>query len=352
MANPDTPDPAAPRSTDDRPMSLGVFDKPANGLSITPVELIAGGLSLIWLGGIAIAFFMFDLGKATTTDQPFGFVIMLLAIFMPIALIWVTAAVARTARVMREEANRLQAAITAMRYAYIEQAQGGIGGLKPGVERKLDEIAAAQKQTETTLVKFTSRRDMPQSEEKPALPVQPGPPPAKGQPALALGTQAEEIIRDQISVADFIKAANFPETAEDKDGFRALRLALEDREAAKLIRSAQDILTLLSQEGIYMDDLRPDRARPELWRRFSAGERGGNVVSLGGIRDRSCLALTSARMRADPVFRDTAHHFLIQFDRTLRDFESHASDEELARFAETRSARAFMLLGRVTGMFD
>lgn len=333
-------------------MSLGVFDKRQPNLSITAVELIAAGLSVIWLGGVAIAFFMFDLGKSSTEEHPFGFVIMLLAIFMPIALIWVTAAVARTARVMREEANRLQGAITAMRYAYIEQAQGGIGGLKPGVERKLDEIAAAQRQTETTLVKFTSRRDMPVSEEKPALPAQPKEPPAKGQPVLALGTSAEELVRQQISVADFIKAANFPETAEDKDGFRALRLALEDREAAKLIRSAQDILTLLSQEGIYMDDLRPDRAKPDLWRRFAKGERGGTIASLGGIRDRSCLALTSARMRADPVFRDTAHHFLRQFDRTLVEFETHASDEELARFAETRSARAFMLLGRVTGMFD
>ena len=333
-------------------MSLGVFEQRDSGMSITPVELIAGGLSVIWLGGVATAFFLFDLGKASTAEQPFGFVIMLLAIFMPIALIWVTAAVARTARVMREEANRLQGAITAMRYAYIEQAQGGIGGLKPGVEKKLDEIAAAQKMTETTLVKFTSRRDMPASEEKPALPSQTVVTPSQGQPALALGTSAEDLPRDQISVADFIKAANFPETAEDKDGFRALRLALEDREAAKLIRSAQDILTLLSQEGIYMDDLKPDRAKPDLWRRFSNGERGGNVASLGGIRDRSCLALTSARMRSDPVFRDTAHHFLRQFDRTLVEFESHASDEELARFAETRSARAFMLLGRVTGMFD
>lgn len=351
MANPEPPQKTGPKH-DERPMSLGVFDKRDTGVSITAVELIASGLSVIWLGGVAVAFFVFDLGKEGTTEQPFGFVIMLLSIFMPIALIWVTAAVARTARVMREEANRLQGAITAMRYAYVEQAQGGIGGIKPGVERKLEEIAAAQKQTETTLVKFTSRRDVPVSEEKPALSANPPEPPVKGQPALALGTPAEELAREQISVADFIKAANFPETAEDKDGFRALRLALEDREAAKLIRSAQDILTLLSQEGIYMDDLRPDRAKPDLWRRFANGERGGNIASLGGIRDRSCLALTSARMRSDPVFRDTAHHFLRQFDRTLVDFESHASDEELARFAETRSSRAFMLLGRVTGMFD
>ena len=224
--------------------------------------------------------------------------------------------------------------------------------LKPGVERKLDEIAAAQKQTETTLVKFTSRRDVPQSEEKPALPVQSKEPPAKGQPVLALGTPAEEFARQQISVADFIKAANFPETAEDKDGFRALRLALEDREAAKLIRSAQDILTLLSQEGIYTDDLRPDMARPEVWRQFAQGTRGREVAALGGVHDKDLLALTADRMKQDPLFRDAAHHFLRLFDRMFAVFEAHADDAEISALGDTRTARAFMLLGRVAGTFD
>jgi len=121
---------------------------------------------------------------------------------------------------------------------------------------------------------------------------------------------------------------------------------------AKLIRAAQDVLTLLSQEGIYMDDLRPERARPELWRRFAAGERGRPIAGLGGIRDRSSLALTASRMREDPVFRDAGHHFLRTFDETFQDFEKNASDADLAELSDTRTARAFMLFGRVTGTFD
>ena len=42
----------------------------------------------------------------------------------------------------------------------------------------------------------------------------------------------------------------------------------------------------------------------------------------------------------------------MQIYPVLRVLTARPSDEELARFAETRSARAFMLLGRVTGMFD
>jgi hypothetical protein len=97
-----------------------------------------------------------------------------------------------------------------------------------------------------------------------------------------------------------------------------------------LIRAAQDVLTLLSQDGIYMDDLKPDLSRPDLWRRFAAGERGRSIAGLGGIRDRTSLALAAGRMKADPVFRDAAHHFLRSFDRTVAAFEANASDAELA----------------------
>jgi hypothetical protein len=101
-----------------------------------------------------------------------------------------------------------------------------------------------------------------------------------------------------------------------------------------------------------MDDLRPDRARTEIWRRFAQGERGKPIAALGGVRDRSSLALTAGRMRQDTIFRDTVHHFLRLFDRTFTEFEKNATDQEVAALAETRTARAFMLLGRVTGIFD
>jgi hypothetical protein len=57
-------------------------------------------------------------------------------------------------------------------------------------------------------------------------------------------------------------------------------------------------------------------------------------------------------MREDTIFRDATHHFLRKFDQMLQSFEPNASDEELAELSETRTARAFMLLGRVTGAFD
>jgi hypothetical protein len=131
-----------------------------------------------------------------------------------------------------------------------------------------------------------------------------------------------------------------------------LRAALKDRAAAQLIQAAQDVLTLLSQDGIYMDDLRPDRARPETWRQFAEGARGREVAALGGVRDRSSLALTAGRMKQDPIFRDAAHHFLRRFDKNFAEFAARATDGEISSLADTRTARAFMLLGRVAGTFD
>jgi hypothetical protein len=241
-----------------------------------------------------------------------------------------------------------------MRTSYVQTQGSQPAGLKPSVERKIDEIAAATKQAETVLATFTSRRDaaltVPSADRKAAL-AKAQPEPSAEQAALALGSPPEES-RPPLSVADFISALHFPESPEDKAGFRALRLALEDRVVAKLIRAAQDVLTLLSQDGIYMDDLKPDLSRPDLWRRFAAGERGRSIAGLGGIRDRSSLALAAGRMKADPVFRDAAHHFLRAFDKTVAEFEPNASDAELAELGDTRTARAFMLLGRVTGTFD
>jgi hypothetical protein len=333
----------------DKPLDLGVYAAAAPR-GRTLVETFGALLSVVWVAGVAA----FLLASGGGRDGPQGVVMSALLVFLPLALIWMTVATARAVRSLRDEAARLQVAVDALRHAYVLSQQAGQMA-KPSVERRLDEIAAAQRVAEDRLAMFVSRRDsaltQPSADRKAALAAPRPAPAAEAQPALALGTPAEDL-REPLSVADFVRALHFPESAEDRTGFRALRLALEDRRASKLIRAAQDVLTLLAQEGIYMDDLRPDRARPEVWRRFAAGERGGAVSALGGIRDRAALALTTSRMREDPVFRDAAHHFLRSFDHTFQEFEKNATDAELAELGDTRTARAFMLFGRVAGSFD
>jgi len=336
-------------------MDLGMYTRAAERAGISTTEVIAGGLSVAWLLGVTL-FFVF---AGSNNEEPtqgvdsLRFVMVLIAVFMPVALIWVAAAAARSSRIMKEESARLQSAINAMRHSYIDQQQGA-HAMKPSVERKLEEIAAAQRKTDAAIATFSSIRpsvaETAAAQKKAAL-GNSNTDNALEQASLALGTPAETLM-PPLSIADFIRALHFPETAEDKEGFRALRRALQDRHVAQLIQAAQDVLTLLSQDGIYMDDLRPDRARPEIWRKFARGERGKAVAALGGIRDRSSLALAAGRMRQDPIFRDSVHHFVRKFDHTFADFEGNANDQEIAELTDTRTARAFMLLGRVTGTFD
>jgi len=318
------------------------------GTEVTSVEVIAIVISLVWLVCVSLFFLVLPgEGEGAAALDSLRFVMTLMAIFLPVAMVWIAAMAARSARTVREESQRLQAAIDAMRQTYVADRQARGTGMESGVERKLNEIARATQKTETALATFTTTR--------PAARLEPAPKPqaasTNDQPTLALGTTAEDIA-PPISKPDLVRALNFPDTEKDEVGFAALRRALKDRSAKQLIQASQDVLTLLSQDGIYMDDLRPDRARAEIWRRFAHGERGKAVAALGGIRDRSSLALTAGRMREDTIFRDTAHHFLRKYDQMLVTFESDASDEDIAALAETRTSRAFMLLGRVTGAFD
>tara|TARA_B110000967_G_scaffold8720_1_gene8711 strand:+ start:516 stop:1418 length:903 start_codon:yes stop_codon:yes gene_type:complete len=300
-------------------MAQGPHTKSTDGRSAG--EVIALVLSIGWM--ILVGTFFYFLPPTSTVADRFDslrFILILIAIFMPVAMIWVATAASQSARIMKEESGRLQAAIDGMRKTYIENRAGPVGGMQPTVEKKL----------KITSVQATTSDD---------------------QPTLALGTSAEDISQP-LPNPDLIRALNFPDNEQDTRGFNALRLALKDRNTRQLVQAAQDILTLMSQDGIYMDDLRPDCARAEIWRRFAHGERGRAMASLGGIRDRSSLALTSGRMREDTIYRDAAHHFLRRFDQTLITFEPNATDEEISALSETRTARAFMLLGRVTGAFD
>ncbi|APG48407.1 hypothetical protein [Phaeobacter porticola] len=319
--------------------------------TIGAIEAAALGLSALWFL-VVVAIYVLggaqDPSATVATSWP-DVLLRVAVILLPVLLIWVGAIALRSARVMREESERLHAAIDGIRNTYIAHAQQAASVSEPSVTRKLDEIAAATRKTETALATFhTSRRDRPMPGiSTPAA----NSADTTDQGLLALGTPAEDLAAPLPS-EQLIRALNFPETAEDEEGFAALRLALQDRKAAQIIQAAQDVLTLLSQDGIYMDDLRPDMARPEIWRQFAQGTRGRAVAALGGVRDRSSLALTAARMKQDPIFRDAAHHFLRRFDQMLAAFEEDASDSDISSLGDTRTARAFMLLGRVAGTFD
>ena len=354
----------------------------SRNMKMTPVEIGALIFAVVWV--LVCIVFFFGLGGAEpgTQKNGIGFVIVVASVLVPIATVWLAISSARSARIMTDESERLQASMSAMRKVLIEvqefqalaapRAEDRTPRLENAATPKVAVANAGQEQP----AMFASSRPHGEDEspapkaakaaepvlrdvspertpeQKPAAP-QPAraeKPAADTQASLKFGSADDTAVA--VDVDDLIRAINFPENAEDEAGFEALRRTLVDRRIATLIQAAQDVLTLLSQDGIYMDDLNPAPAAPEVWRRFAGGERGTTVAALGGISDRSSLALSAGRMKSDPAFRDAALHFLRRFDEVLSGFEPRMADTQVTRFATTRTARAFMLLARVTGTFD
>ena len=148
---------------------------------------------------------------------------------------------------------------------------------------------------------------------------------------------------------DLIRALDFPRDAGDHAGFRALREALRHQSVAQMLQSAEDVLTILAQHGIFMEELASEGVEPDALRRFHAGARGAEVDAASGIRDAAKLEKVRGLTQTDPIFRDAALFFQRRFDRMLADFLPEAGDEQILALADTRSGRAFMLLARTSG---
>ncbi|QPM90699.1 hypothetical protein [Pseudooceanicola algae] len=271
----------------------------------------------------------------------------LLLVLVALALV-----AARSRSEMRREMAQLTLAVEALRKAQqMPAAQTGGDSLSGAVLRKLDDLAETQRRSEVALMTLTAIR------ERSVMRAEPDETEEDASPAARGNSEAPQLDLPLVDSnapptrGDFVRALNFPETADDTEGFAALRKMLKEPGIALLIQAAQDILTLLSQDGIYTDDLTPVTTPAEAWRAYAAGQRGPAVEALAAISAPEAEARIQERLRKDPVFRDTAHHFQRRFDKMLPDFSEEAGEADFAALAQTRTARAFMLLGKAFDSF-
>ncbi len=231
--------------------------------------------------------------------------------------------------------------------------QGAMLGTRaPDVTQTLERILAHLAQTRAALEAMggpPQPAPAPAPEPKPQATRRRPPEPAN-QPDLPLLPPAEPA--GGPDWPELIRALDFPRDADDREGFRALKAALRHHSLAQMLQAAEDVLNLLSQEGVFMDDLAVPPADPDDWRRFISGTRGAEVAGVGAIRDEAALGTARDLMKSDPIFRDTALFLQRRFDAVLQEFAAGASDDQLRALADTRSGRAFMLLARLSGSFD
>jgi len=336
-----------------RPLDLGKYPTrlPARRLAHS-AEWVAGALAVIWV--VAVLGYVWH-QPVQALAAP-SVLVILVVVFLPLSLIFGVLITLRSVRALRDEAARLQSSVDAMRKAFLTGQSHIDPAMQPVVARKLNEIAEQTLQTQATVANIAEKVEQGRSgavrlgRAGGAVIAPDAPSLNPEEPPLALSNVDPKSA--PLTAAQFVKAINFPDGPEDIEGFAAMRAALANREIAKLIRAAQEVLTLLAQDGIYMDELKHSPAPPSVWRRFASGQRGRDIAALGGVRDRTALTLTIGRLRNDPPFRSAAHNFLRDFDRVFVAFESNAEDSDLVQMGATRTARAFMLLGRVLGLFD
>ena len=82
----------------DLPPELGVSHTPAGERGLTPADVIAFGLSLVWVLLFGWLFWRSDAGSGGAEQTA----MVLIAIVLPVALIWLAALALRSTRAMRK----------------------------------------------------------------------------------------------------------------------------------------------------------------------------------------------------------------------------------------------------------
>ena len=262
----------------------------------------------------------------------------LIVLILPIALVWMMTAMMKRSFQIQDEARRLERQVRDLQGGARPQGSVSQPRIKDnrieGLQEKVGEMGAHIKKLEAAIQAIRST-------------------PAGGgnQGSFTFDGKEEAEPEAALDWSDLIRALDFPRDEKDSEGFRALRHAKKDENAGQLLRAAEDMLNLLSQEGIYMDDFRPVICPARTWRVFAQGARGAEVSDVGGINDPEALERVEARNKKDQIFRDSSLYFLRRFDIMLRSLENSASDGQIQALADTRTGRAFMLLARSAGMF-
>lgn len=300
--------------------------------------VLGGALaSVVW--GVLVVLFVL-LGPDDTGRSGAQRLMAVVGVLLPLVLIWMAVWFAQSLAALRDEASNLRDLLGHMRRQAGDpsdvtpaEPRGGTGAAPPSAAPRPQQGGmrpATPAARPATAPRAAASR--PVDSRQATLGLDPPPPP-------------------ELTPTELLLSLNFPDGPDDHEAIRSLRLALIDPEMARLIRAAQDVVTLLAGQGAYMDELTLEQGEAALWRRFAEGARGDSMRGLAVVEDPRILEIAGNMIRNDEVFRDAAHHFLRHFDRVLVSTAQVYGDDMLAALAETRSGRAFTLLAQVSGMF-
>ncbi|MDG2473689.1 MAG: hypothetical protein P8M50_00230 [Paracoccaceae bacterium] len=156
---------------------------------------------------------------------------------------------------------------------------------------------------------------------------------------------------DFLSWDILLKALHFPNDKNDSEGFIALEIARKNNTVLQLLQVSEDFLNLLAQDGIYLDDLKIDSPSVEAWLNFVKPEKKHYVRRLSCVGIDEHIKKLKSRTKSDTVFRDTTLMLMRRFDKLLREKLATAEDHQIFKIADTRSGKAFLIVGQISDIF-
>ena len=148
-----------------------------------------------------------------------------------------------------------------------------------------------------------------------------------------------------------LKALHFPNDEHDLMGFSALKIARKNNTFSELLQDSEDFMNLIAQDAIYLDDLKIEPPPVEAWLSFISTNQNPNRRRLNCVGiDRQIKRLKS-RIKTDTIFRDTSLMLMRRFDVLLRDHLKLANDDQIFKIAETRTGKAFLIVGKLSDSF-
>ncbi len=355
------------------PLSLiGMFSGPRRAAAVA---------SAVWILVVityAVGFLTVSVSTQTRGTVFLDAMFFLVALVLPILLVWIAARLAEELQLQKEVVLAL-AELTTPLSAELSATRQALATVDPQVStdlqntvaanqaREIADIASRVSRLQASIDRIARELQTPQSNNpRPPAPgdepeaeaprgapskieaPNPGTKPAPDQPDLPLRTTN---VSERPEWNELVRALDFPKDDQDFEGFRALQSVLKYPPLAQLLQSAEDVLTLLSQEGVYMDEIAVDEVDPDHWRRFFCGARGSSVEGANRVRDPHAIEQAGTLLRTDPIFRDAAMFFQQRFNQALSGIVPDAGDREILDISNTRSGRAFMLLSGVGGAF-
>ncbi len=255
----------------------------------------------------------------------------------PILLIWLAAAYFGSSRNTRDHIWALHSELNSLRESLQPEAQREEDAfqeesLYPHAES--EEHAELESPAETESSTESYEPDTPLASDAES----------EAQPEAA---EPEYAVRISLPLDTLIRALSFADHEDDTEGFEAVDRAMDDEATAKLLEASQDVLHRLSALDIFVDNLTLDIAQPDVWRFHAANANKSEIATLGAVAETDVLGLVANLVEQDEQFSECAQNLVDQVNDQMMGIIGDADADQVAAFANSRTIRAFILLGNI-----